>query len=299
MNINRLFFLFFIFFAKLGRKLNFLRNFILKFPPTNKVYFFIYYNLRPKKHTVITVQGSKMLVDPRHSLGASLWGTGFWEKMETIIIQEYIKKGMVVVDVGANIGYYSLLAARLVGKAGRVYAFEPAPENYATLTKNIEMNGYMNIVPVQKAVSNKNGVAQLFIDAKDPLFHRLQDSENTQNTIEVSTVTLDDFFRDKGYKVDLIKMDVEGAEMFALEGMQSILKENNNLVIFSELNPHLLELSGVRPINYLNKLVENGFKVYEIDEENKAIHNVDFTEITQVYDNHGIRRYPTILCKRE
>jgi FkbM family methyltransferase len=286
----------FILLSKLVSKVEFIRKFGLKFPLTNKLYFFCFNNLRPIKNTVIEVQGSKMLIDPRHGLGFNLWQTGIWEKMETRIIQEYIKEGTVFVDIGANIGYYSLLAARRVGQAGKVYAFEPAPENYAMLVKNMEFNRYRNIIAVQKAVSNRNGVARFFIDAEYPMQHRFQNSKDEEDTIEVSVITLDNFFKDKGYKVDLIKMDIEGAEMFVLEGMQKVLNENKNLVIFSEFNPRLLKKLGVHPEDFLHKLAENGFRMYEIDEQNRVISDVDFNEITQEYDERG---NPTLICKRE
>jgi len=284
--------------SKLVSKVEFIRKFGLKFPLTNKLYFFCFNNLRPKKNTVIEVQGFKMLINPRQGLGFSLWQTGIWEKMETKVVLEYIKKGMVVVDIGANIGYYSLLAARYVGQAGKVYAFEPEPENFAKLVKNIELNCYRNIIGVQKAVSNRNGVAKFLIDAVYPTQHRLRNSKDEKDTIEVDVITLDNFFKDKGYKVDLIKMDIEGAEMFALEGMQRILKENTNLVIFSEFSPYFLKFLGVRPEDYLQKLMENGFRIYEIDEQNQAMCDFDFAEIKQEYGNDDKKWHVTIFCKR-
>jgi FkbM family methyltransferase len=289
----------FLLLSKLVSKVEFIRKFGLKFPLTNKLYFFIFNNLRPTKNTVIEVQGSKMLVDPRHGLGSSLWQTGIWEKTETKIIQEYIKEGTVFVDIGANIGYYSLLAARRVGQAGKVYAFEPEPENYAMLVKNMEFNCYRNIVAVRKAVSNRNGVAEFLIDAVYPTQHRLHNSKDKKDTIEVDVITLDNFFKDKGHKIDLIKMDIEGAEMFALEGMQKILNENENLVIVSEFNPRLLKKLGVRPEDYLQKLAENGFNIYKIDEQNQAICDLDFTETMQEYGNDDKKWHVTILCERE
>jgi FkbM family methyltransferase len=75
-----------------------------------------------------------------------------------------VKEGMVVVDIGANIGYYTLIAAKLVGKSGIVYVFEPMPSNYECLCKNIEVNGYTNVVLIQKAVSNKYGIAKVWFE---------------------------------------------------------------------------------------------------------------------------------------
>ena len=71
---------------------------------------------------------------------------------------------MTVVDIGANYGSYTLIASKLVGNDGRVYAFEPEPGNYDILVKNIEMNGYTNVTPIRKAVSNKQGKVRLYVD---------------------------------------------------------------------------------------------------------------------------------------
>lgn len=297
--MTRFLFSIFMLFTGLARKLGVLRDFLLNNPLTNKIFFFIFRNLRPKKNVVIKIQGSKMLVDSRRGLGARVWENGTWEMMTTKIMQKYLKKGMVVVDIGANIGYYSLLAAKRVGPSGKVYAFEPAPENYAALKKNIEMNGYTNIIPVQKAVADKNGVVPFLLDVKEPLAHRIQDNGDKKNNIEVSVVTLDDFFKDKEKQIDIIKIDAEGSEMFVLEGMRRILTENKNLVVFSEFCPHLLEVSGVRPIDYLNKFTENDFKVYEIDEQKQVMKEADFNEITQTHNTDGAYKNTNIFCKRE
>jgi FkbM family methyltransferase len=289
----------FKFFVGLGRKVKFLRDFLLKFPPTNKIFFFIFRNLRSKKHTVIKVQGSKMLINPEDMLGSTLWGVGSWETTETALFKKIVKEGMVFVDIGANIGYYSLLAATLIGQAGKVYAFEPEPKNYATLLKNIKMNGYTNIITVQKAVSNRNGVAKLFIGVNDPVLYRIRDSGEKKDMIEVGLVTLDDFFKDKERKIDIIKIDVEGAELSVLRGMPRILAENKDVIILAEFDPDNLRSSGTNPDDVLKKLVEHGFKIYEIDKKEEVLHDVDVETLVRTIDSKGKGQHIDIMCKRE
>jgi len=90
-----------------------------------------------------------MYIDSRDTtVGTSLLKWGFFEKYETKLFKKSIKRGMVVLDIGANIGYYTLLAARLVGDEGKVFAFEPDPYNYSLLRKNIEANRYNNVIPM-------------------------------------------------------------------------------------------------------------------------------------------------------
>src|SRR5207245_2930011 len=95
-----------------------------------------------------------------------LYVTGVWEKDVTAYLMKLIESGMVVVDIGANVGYYTLLAAEKVGSHGKVLAFEPEPSRYALLEKNVRANDLKNVIPVQKAVSNKTGAARLYLDPR-------------------------------------------------------------------------------------------------------------------------------------
>ena len=86
---------------------------------------------------------------------------GVHEPIATRLLNQQIKSGMRVIEIGANIGYYTLIAANLVGESGKIYAIEPEPANYALLTKNVEVNGYKNVIPIQKAISNEIGTSKL------------------------------------------------------------------------------------------------------------------------------------------
>ena len=96
-----------------------------------------------------------------------------YEPETTGLLQRVIEPGMVVVDVGAHVGYYALLAAKRVGPQGKVYAFEPDPTNYALLLKNIELNGYRNILTTGEAVSDRVGTATLYLAGLDTGRHSL------------------------------------------------------------------------------------------------------------------------------
>jgi FkbM family methyltransferase len=224
--------------------------------------------VRPKGLVLLNIQGSKMYVDCNATaLGLRLWMNGTHEKLETELFEKMAQDSMVVVDIGANIGYYTLIAARLVGKKGTVYAFEPEPSNYKLLCENIAINGYANIVPIQKAVSNTSGKAKLYVDkaigdvssfAKDNV---LTHSKNV-DCLEVETITLDDFFeRTVGDdRIDLMKIDVEGAEELVIDGAERVLR-NNRLKIFMEFMPDQLTKAGTDPLKLLYKLQNYGFAI--------------------------------------
>ncbi|MEE9200225.1 MAG: FkbM family methyltransferase, partial [Candidatus Brocadiales bacterium] len=183
-----------------------------KIPGVIRLHEFIYKVVKPKGVILITCQGNKMYVDGKdEGIVPYLLMQGVYDKRLTKLFKKLIKPGMIVVDVGANIGYYTLIVAKLTGNDGRVYAFEPEPNNYRLLVKNIEMNGYTNITPIQKALSNKHGKTKLFAD-KVNLGQLSFSEDNTvvkAGFVDVETTTLDDFFESvvKDNKVDLVKID--------------------------------------------------------------------------------------------
>ena len=142
-----------------------------KTPGVWAAYSFLFQHLWTNK-SIIEVQGGKMYVNPdglpqRYREAFRGYIISIWEKLTTEKFKEVVREGDVVVDLGANMGYFTLLAARLVGKEGKVYAFEPEPINYSLLVKNVELNGYDNVVTVPKAVSHQSGIVRLFRSDED------------------------------------------------------------------------------------------------------------------------------------
>jgi len=228
------------------------------------------------KESVMEVEGSKMYVNPNQLPRSYIRTFQFyvmsrgWEGLTTEMFKKVVKEGDTVVDLGANLGYYTLLAARLVGKKGKVYAFEPEPTNYALLLKNIELNGYNNIVPMQEVVSNISGTVNFFLDEKDTGAHTMYRPEPKAKSIEVPSVTLDEFFRDQEPRINVIKMDIEGAEIAAVQGMERIIGENENLKMFVEFYPAAIRRAGHSPQEFARKLLEDyHFSILALDDYGK------------------------------
>lgn len=260
---------------------------------------FLYVHLRPKEPITIELQGNKMQLRPQGDTSFfELW-VDLRKKYEagtTELFKKEVKQGMNVVDLGAHIGYFTLLAARLVGEKGRVFAFEPAPDNFALLTKNIATNGYKNVVPIQKAVSNKIGQVKLIL--LDSGTHYTCYSGGKEEFITVESLTLDEFIKEKKLPIDFIKMDIEGGEMAALNGMSNLIKKNKNLKIVTEFCPYYLRRAGSSPEEFLYKLVAYGFKLHVIDENEKSIDQADATSLLQAcLDNKII--FTNLFCVRE
>ena len=265
-----------------------------RLPLATTVHSFFYWHLRPSGVLLINVQGSKMFVDSRDiGVAPFLLEWGFYEKYETELFKKLIRKGMVVVDVGANIGYYTLLAARCVGEGGKVFAFEPDPYSYSLLHRNIEVNRYENVIPVRKAVFSKSGRMKLFLDKNNLGGHSLSEANvDKSSSIMIEATTLDDYFKNTDYKIDVIKMDVQGSEMDVLEGMTNIINQNDNLRIVTEFWPLGLRNCGSSPTDFLNKLIDCGFTLYQIGQY------VGPTSADHLLRTYSDEKSGTLLCKK-
>ena len=224
-------------------------TFVKNIPGIGKLHSYLFWHLWPRER-IMEIQGSKMYLNPddlprRFKETCKIYiRFGIWEEYTTEMLKKVATEGNIVVDLGANIGYFTLLTSRLVGNRGKVYAFEPEPVNYSLLVKNVEINGYENIIPVQKAVSNTAGTTKLFIDNEKSYAHTIGKYYDKKGFVEIESVTLDDYFKEKEHTIDIIKIDIVGAELAALMGMVRIIKQNPNLKVFLEFNPSLINYMG-------------------------------------------------------
>jgi len=170
---------------------------------------------------------------------------GDYEKPEIDYISEYLKAGDVFVDIGANIGLFSLNASKVVGDQGKVVAFEAFSSNFKQFKNNISINNFKNIISENKAISNQNSTIEILYNEKD---HNIGMAsaflkDFTSREIVEST-TLDEYASIHNIsKIDLIKIDIEGGEYHAILGMTKILSERKPQVIM-EINHQTLQDSG-------------------------------------------------------
>jgi FkbM family methyltransferase len=196
---------------------------------------------------------------------------GVWEENETKFLAAILKPGMVFLDIGANIGYFTLFGSELVGTVGKVIAFEPEPSRFSLLTANVRQSPRENVHPVNKAVSNITGAAMLFLaSAKNPGDHRLFDTPDHRSCVEIQTIRLDDYFVEGQEVVDVIKMDIQGSEMLALQGMVRVLDSNKRVTILTEFWKQGIRNSGYDPKLVLDFLRDHGFSL-NLFEKNTGI----------------------------
>ena len=214
----------------------------------------------------IMVNGHPMILSTKSGYAPLAMAVNRYEEATTRVFQSLVKPGMVVIDVGAHVGYYSLLAARQVGPAGKVSAIEPESTNFALLQRNIELNGYTNIVMLNKAASNRVGSTTLFLTALDNGRHSTyRHASPERGSIAVDTTTLDAVIDAQGWaKVDLVKVDVEGAERDVLDGMDRLLQNSTDLKLIIEFSPALLQNAAADPLKFLQQLWAGNFDVRPI-----------------------------------
>ena len=252
----------------------------------------------------VEVQGHNMFVIPGNE-DYSLYGV--YGELDTETVNREIKKGDIVVDVGASIGYFTLLFARAVGPEGKVFAFEPKPERFELLKKNVEINGYHNVTLENMAVMDYNGKSDFYYSKNGVTGFKLKVAENspTREKIEqfdkgtAKTIRLEDYFDEKNLsnKINFIKSDVDGPELSVLQSAGSILK-NKSLKIFFEWDVIYIKAVGNEPEEILELLYKNNFKIYSPDFKNQK-----FTEVSENqllgFKNNKYWYGENLLCKKE
>jgi FkbM family methyltransferase len=186
-------------------------------------------SLIPKTAVFPVLQGP--LAGRRWIVGSATHGAwlGTYEYEKQRIFARTIQAGMVVFDLGANVGFYSLLAAIKTGARGRVYAFEPLSRNLGLLRRHLEYNDIRNVEIIAAAVSDSSGLAA-FEDQGHPSMGRL----DPVGGLQIRTVTLDEMVFQKGLlPPDLIKLDIEGGERRALEGARRVLEQYHPLLFLA------------------------------------------------------------------
>lgn len=201
------------------------------------------------------------------------------------LFENAIKPGMVVLDLGANLGYYTLLAARA---GATVIAVEPDPRSYAYLVRNVQRNGFAGqVMLVRKAVSDRAGSVSFGLHIgpeSSSLFAAPEESES----IEVDAVAIDELLPEE-VVVDVIKMDIEGAEIHALRGMErTIARAGDGLTLLLEANPAGLRAAGSSVEALIAKLCSMGLAVSVVDEERRQLCSVDTLDPENPRDGHGI-----------
>jgi FkbM family methyltransferase len=234
-----------------------------------------------------------------HIMGSALL-RGRYEPYGTRLFVESLSPGMVVVDCGANIGIYTCLASGAIGSEGKVYAFEPEPRNFSCLSETVRVNRLENVQTERLALSDVNEEASLFLSDMNMGDHRLGKTDEKRESVRIQTCTLDSYWKGIIPEINVLKMDVQGAEGLVLKGMSQTILQSPKLKIFMEFWPQALRSCGTDPKEVLQSLVAFGFSIQIIDQDNNRLRTLDnpdqllVTEQTDIsFDLYLERRSPS------
>lgn len=283
--------------------------------PLGQIYRFISTKLRAHEWPEsFLINGH--IVYPLPSQRAAFAIYGDREKLEFALFEREIPRGGTVLDVGANIGHYTLAFAKAVGPQGKVFAFEPEPANLDLLKKNIEANKYGNVQIIPAAVGDHNGEIEFFLSGSNPGGHQVWDMQKKisslpegdgrkllaerekRRAMKVRLVALDDFLKDYTKPINFIKMDVEGAEGGVLAGMKNILENNPDLKFHFEFIPSIMRLFGTDPRKFLETFAGYGFRFYSLRSYKEIINRLEEKTVDEILVSCSGNKSDEIFARR-
>jgi len=206
---------------------------------------------------------------------------GIWEPYESSLVQHYLQPGDVFLDAGANIGYFTVLAAACVGDRGHVYAFEPEPRNFQLLRDNVELNGFSSrVTSMQVALTAESGVGQLYLHPQNLGDHQLFGSGEDRKTVAVKLLAGDDICSGRDVRLGLVKIDTQGAEQAVVQGLLPRLRASGaTLKMLIELTPFSLRRAGTTGSDFVALLATLDLPFYIVDHIEHQLAPVSVAEL--------------------
>lgn len=221
---------------------------------------------------------------------------GKYEASTTKLFKKNVKPGMVIIDIGAHVGYFTKLFSKLAGKNGKIYAFEADSENFSLLKENA--SSLKNAQIFNKIISDKTGFMPLFKINNCSGGHSIIENPGTYKTADIPSITIDDFAAEKNIgSVDVIKMDIEGAEPLAFSGMGKTIEKSKNLKILMEFNPKALESGNVIPMEFLEECSRN-FVFFQIA-DNGDLEKLDIKNVGTIRHYLGKNEFTNLFLVRK
>lgn len=222
----------------------------------------------------------------------ALHRVGLMGKEELPLVEKLVEPGMQILDIGANIGLYTLLLARLTGEAGHVFAFEPEPNLFSVLCENCAANNAVNVTPFQCAAGDANGRATFQRATFNSGDNRLGGSKPGAQSIEVEVARLDEVLTVP--TVQFIKLDVQGHELAALTGMDRLLESSPDVRVLFEFWPAGLRAANAMPELLFEFFHERGFLICELEKGQARKLDTPASLVSRL----GEKRYTNLLASR-
>ena len=249
--------------------------------------------LLPKQ---VEIHGATVVLNPTDPVVSGALHFGVYEKAETRFFQSACRDGMTFLDVGANLGYYTALAARAVGPNGRVLAVEPDPDSFGYLEQTIAANAVGNVEAFPVAASDAPATLPLYISTDNRGDNRLYASGEDRPQVEVAARPLDALLREnKIDTVDLIKIDVQGYEPKVIAGLRETITSSPNLTLLTEFWPQGIDEAGEDANEFLQTLRELGLTLHELQPDGSL---AELTDDTDLIARHQGRRYTNLIGRK-
>ncbi len=187
------------------------------------------------------------------------------DKENILFFRKHIHPGNIVLDIGANIGFTSEIFSAQTGAKGKIYSFEPDATNFKYLNELVAKNKLLNIVPVNKAVSDQTGILKFYTSPTLNVDHRAYQVDEYSSVTEIACISVDDFVRENNIYPNFIKIDIQGYEYQAFLGMKNTIQSNNDLIIFTEFWPFSLNTAGYSAEKLVLLWKEFNFLIYKIN----------------------------------
>jgi len=233
-----------------------------------------YAYLGNNRAVTMTYFGRRLILDTRNIQNYSIITHGFYEKGVAWAIEKYLKPGDTMIDVGANIGFFTLLGNHIVGPKGKVYSLEPNPDIFELMKSSVHINAFRpRSIPLNMAAFNKADTLELTWSAAKHGGGRLRTTDKIkldEKSAKVKTEKLDNLINAEDLPVNLIKIDTEGSELYALQGARTIFEKSKDCVVITEWNPNFLRGRGSsvqEAIEFISKrfsIIEKIVKVGEV-----------------------------------
>jgi FkbM family methyltransferase len=261
------------------------------FPILRRAFRRTYWATRPQS---TVVQGNRIMLNPNDagSLSYDLIVHGEFEPFETELFVQSAHAGGVIIDIGANVGYYTVLAAS-ASEVEAILAFEPDPTNFALLEQNVRANGYSTVEAFQVAVADEDKEIALYLSEDNSGDHRsywIADRE----IVSIKAVRLDSFVQTSSAVASVIKMDIQGSEFNAAQGMKDLIDRSHHLALFSEFWPEGLSDAGTGADEYFSLLEAYGFSVFVILESSQSLKRA--SSVGDVLEELGPYGETNVLC---
>jgi FkbM family methyltransferase len=239
---------------------------------------------------LVTERGDRMIVDTRDQMispGLLCWGG--WEPGTAMALDQHLKPGMRWIDIGANIGYFTVLGRKIVGPTGFTLAFEANPNTYSLLVDNMNLNWFWDGIKLeQKAVYHTSGMLDFVAPMKYAVNATLankavsswKSAQDHVDLFSVESIRLDDYLSSDEH-IDLIKIDIEGGELGAIQGAKRTLERLPNIKLMIEWSPNQMYEFGFKPLELISEIKSHGFKVSMLEGINKKISFEDLLKINQ------------------